>query len=96
MLDDEPPPRRGMALKVCGAGDRGQRMYAIQERDGLVRLLTGAAHIRAGAVHHCAGALWRQLRRKLWQSCVNCHKNQHSCVLTRRRGPALAAAHRLS
>ena len=93
--------RRAAATARHGAQSvRRRRPRPAHVRDPRTRRPRAAADrrgaVRAGAVHHCAGALWRQLRRKLWQSCVNCHKNQHSCVLTRRRGPALAAAHRLS
>lgn len=47
-LDDEPPPRRGQALKLCGAGDRGQRVYALHERDGFVKLLVATAQQSLG------------------------------------------------
>jgi hypothetical protein len=35
-------------LKVCGAGDRGHRVYAAAERDGLVRLMVAAAQQSLG------------------------------------------------
>jgi hypothetical protein len=83
LLDNEPAPRNGTAFKLCGSGDRGQRAFAVAQRDGLVRLMVNVAQQSLGLTLHV------QVRAcGRWQ-CVCCGYTPPSFVSVRQAAQLL-------